>query len=82
LLPPRLVQPSSIDSIKAKFIDELKNDGLGCRIVAMSARLILPNRQSWGTVKKASITYVSIRFQFSQNAGGRHHPIRKTYQSI
>src|SRR5262249_37268660 len=33
-LPPGLIQPSSIDSIKAKFINEFEDDGLGGRVVA------------------------------------------------
>ena len=34
LLPPGLVQPSGIDAVKAQFIDELQDDGLGCLVVA------------------------------------------------
>src|SRR5262249_56554854 len=39
LLPPGLVQPSSIDAIKTKLINELEDDVLGRRVVAR-------NRQS------------------------------------
>ena len=42
LLPPGLVQPSGIDAIKAQFIDELQDDGLGCRVVAATGRAIRP----------------------------------------
>src|SRR4029077_4298272 len=32
--PPELVQASGVDGIKAQFIDELEDDGLGGRVVA------------------------------------------------
>jgi len=34
LLPPGLVETAGINAIKAQFIDELQNDGLGCVVIA------------------------------------------------
>jgi hypothetical protein len=41
-LAPGLVQSSSINAIKAKFINELEDDVLGCRVVARNRQADAP----------------------------------------